>query len=132
MTAAPFAPRFAIVTASDSGIGAATALALADAGMDVGITWHSDQAGAEQTAEGVRARGCRAVVTRFDATELDAVAGVIDDLADDLGGVDVFVNDAGEAGAGTCSTSRWRSGARPWRSISTAPLSACRLPPAGW
>ncbi len=95
MTAAPFAPRFAIVTASDSGIGAATALALADAGMDVGITWHSDQAGAEQTAEGVRARGCRAVVTRFDATELDAVAGVIDDLADELGGVDVFVNNAG-------------------------------------
>ena len=43
-----FAPRRAIVTASDSGIGQATALALADAGMDVGITWHSDEEGAER------------------------------------------------------------------------------------
>ena len=47
-----FAPRHAIVTASDSGIGAATALALAEAGLDVGITWHSDEEGAQRTAEG--------------------------------------------------------------------------------
>ena len=87
--------RRAIVTASDSGIGAATALALADAGMDVGITWHTDREGAERTAAAVRERGCRAVVTQFDATVLDDVAGVIDGIADELGGVDVFVNNAG-------------------------------------
>ena len=34
-------------------------------------------------------------MTRFDATELDTVGRVIDDLADQLGGVDVFVNNAG-------------------------------------
>ena len=95
MSAVAFAPRSAIVTASDSGIGAATALALADAGMDVGITWHSDQDGAEETAAGVRERGRRAVVSRFDATDLEAVGDVIDVLADELGGVDVFVNNAG-------------------------------------
>ncbi|PYD01276.1 SDR family oxidoreductase [Microbacterium esteraromaticum] len=95
MTAQTFTPRHAIVTASDSGIGAATALALADAGMDVGITWHSDEEGAERTAAGVRERGRNAVVSRFDATELDDVAGVIDALGDRLGGVDVFVNNAG-------------------------------------
>ena len=54
-----FAPRHAIVTASDSGIGQATALALADAGLDVGITWHSDEEGAERTADAVRERGQR-------------------------------------------------------------------------
>jgi NAD(P)-dependent dehydrogenase (short-subunit alcohol dehydrogenase family) len=43
-----FDPRYAIVTASDSGIGKATAVALAEAGMDVGITWHSDSEGAEE------------------------------------------------------------------------------------
>lgn len=95
MTAAEFTPRFAIVTASDSGIGAATAVALADAGMDVGVTWHTDEAGAERTAERVRERGRRAVVTHFDATRLDEVAGVVDRLADTLGGLDVFVNNAG-------------------------------------
>ncbi|QTX05627.1 SDR family oxidoreductase [Agromyces archimandritae] len=90
-----FAPRRAIVTASDSGIGRATALALADAGLDVGVTWYSDEAGAERTAELVRSRGRRAAVTRFDATDLGRVAGVVDGLADELGGLDVFVNNAG-------------------------------------
>lgn len=95
MTPQTFRPRRAIVTASDSGIGAATALALAAAGMDIGITWHSDEEGAERTASAVRERGRKAVVTRFDATQLDRVTGVIDDLAEQLGGVDVFVNNAG-------------------------------------
>lgn len=95
MVADDFTPRFAIVTASNSGIGAATALALADAGMDVGITWHSEPEGAERTAEQVRARGRRAVIAQLDAVDLEAVAGVIDDLADELGGLDVFVNNAG-------------------------------------
>jgi NAD(P)-dependent dehydrogenase (short-subunit alcohol dehydrogenase family) len=95
-----FAPRHAIVTASDSGIGQATALALADAGLDVGITWHSDEEGAERTAAAVRERGQRAEVTRFDATRLDEVAGTIDGLVERLGGLDVFVNNAGGGSGG--------------------------------
>ena len=83
------------MTGSDSGIGQATALALADAGIDVGITWHSDEEGAQKTADGVRERGRYAFVAHFDATELGAAAGVIDDLAGELGGLDVFVNNAG-------------------------------------
>jgi NAD(P)-dependent dehydrogenase (short-subunit alcohol dehydrogenase family) len=58
-----FSPRRAIVTGSDSGIGRATAVALADAGLDVGVTWHTDEEGAEQTAAAVRERGRRAEVT---------------------------------------------------------------------
>lgn len=95
-----FAPRHAIVTASDSGIGAATAVALAEAGLDVGITWHSDEEGAQRTAEAVRARGGRAVVAQFDATDLEHAGAVIDQLADELGGVDVFVNNAGGGSGG--------------------------------
>lgn len=106
-----FAPRHAIVTASDSGIGAATAIALAEAGLDVGITWHSDKDGAEATAQEVRARGGRAVVAQFDATDLEGGARVLEDLADELGGLDVFVNNAG-GGGGTpfleMSIDQWR------------------------
>lgn len=106
-----FAPRRAIVTASDSGIGAATAVALADAGMDVGITWHSDYEGAERTAAQVRDRGRDAVVERLDVTELDGVASVVDRLTEGLGGLDVFVNNAG-GGGGTSflelSIADWR------------------------
>src|SRR5690606_33347675 len=66
-----FEPRFAIVTASDSGIGKATALALAEAGMDVGVTWHSDEEGARDTAAKVEQRGRRAVGTQLDVSDHD-------------------------------------------------------------
>jgi NAD(P)-dependent dehydrogenase (short-subunit alcohol dehydrogenase family) len=82
----------AIVTGSDSGIGRATAVALARRGHAVGITWHTDEPGAAATARLVEAAGARAAVARLDLT---AVGDVIDDLADALGGIDVLVNNAG-------------------------------------
>jgi NAD(P)-dependent dehydrogenase (short-subunit alcohol dehydrogenase family) len=95
-----FSPTTAIVTGSDSGIGRATAVALARAGMDVGITWHSDKQGAEETAEEVRKLGRRGIVRQLDTTDLHGAAAVIDSLAEELGGLDVFVNNAG-TGDGT-------------------------------
>lgn len=95
-----FAPSTAIVTGSDSGIGRATAVALAKAGMDVGVTWHTDHDGAEKTADEVRHFGRKAFVRRLDTTEIPRCAKTIDALAEELGGVDVFVNNAG-AGDGT-------------------------------
>jgi NAD(P)-dependent dehydrogenase (short-subunit alcohol dehydrogenase family) len=85
----------AIVTASDSGIGKASAVELAGAGFDVGITWHSDESGAQGTAEEVRGAGRRAELRQVDLTRLPEGAGVIDELADVLGGLDVLVNNAG-------------------------------------
>jgi NAD(P)-dependent dehydrogenase (short-subunit alcohol dehydrogenase family) len=87
--------RTAIVTGSDSGIGRATAVALAGDGFDVGVTWHSDEAGAEATAEEVRAAGRRAVVRRLDASELEAATGIVEEIAAELGRLDAFVNNAG-------------------------------------
>jgi NAD(P)-dependent dehydrogenase (short-subunit alcohol dehydrogenase family) len=88
-------PRVAIVTGSESGIGRATAVALAEQGFDLGITWYREQEAGEATAAEVRALGRRAEVRHLDLTKLPAAADVVDDLADALGGVDVLVNDAG-------------------------------------
>jgi NAD(P)-dependent dehydrogenase (short-subunit alcohol dehydrogenase family) len=90
-----FDPRTAIVTASDSGIGRATAVALAQAGLDVGITWHTDADGAAETAAEVREQGRKAVVARLDTTDLKGCGDVIDSMMEQLGGCDVFVNNAG-------------------------------------
>ena len=95
MSTSNFSPRRAIVTGSNSGIGRATALALAEAGMDVGITFHSDSDGAEETADMVRSLGRDAHIAQLDTGELDSVFGTITSLIEKLGGLDVFVNNAG-------------------------------------
>jgi NAD(P)-dependent dehydrogenase (short-subunit alcohol dehydrogenase family) len=85
----------AIVTGSDSGIGRATAVALAGDGYDIGVTWHEDERGAEATADEVRAAGRRAEVRRLDLSRAAEGPPVIEALADALGGLDVLVNNAG-------------------------------------
>jgi NAD(P)-dependent dehydrogenase (short-subunit alcohol dehydrogenase family) len=85
----------AIVTGSDSGIGRATAVRLAADGFDVGVTWHEDETGGEDTADEVERQGRRAELRRLDLADLPAAADMIDELADALGGVDVLVNNSG-------------------------------------
>ena len=101
----------AIVTASDSGIGKATAVALARDGFDLGITWHTDDEGADGTAQEVRALGRRAEVRRLDLAQLPEAADVVDELIGALGGLDVFVNNAGTSRGGAFLDLAWED----WR-----------------
>ncbi len=115
--------RVAIVTGSDSGIGKATAVALAEQGFDIGITWHRDADGGEATASEVRALGRRAEVRHLDLTALPQAADVVDELADALGGVDVLVNDAGTGH----STSILDTDYDTWREVLATDLDAAFL-----
>jgi NAD(P)-dependent dehydrogenase (short-subunit alcohol dehydrogenase family) len=103
----------AIVTASDSGIGKASAVELARRGFDVGITWHSDERGAGDTAREVEAAGRRAAVRRLDLEQLPQAADVVDELTDELGDLDVFVNNAGGGAMASFLDFEWDS----WRSV---------------
>src|SRR5436190_7776767 len=85
----------AIITGSDSGIGKASAVALARAGFDVGVTWNTDEDGARDTAEEVRGLGRTAALRRLDVSDFAAAADTVSELAGELGGLDVFVNNAG-------------------------------------
>lgn len=87
-------PPLAVVTGADSGIGKAVANLLATEGYDVGVTFHTDEAGAEDTRRGVEERGRRCVVARQD-TSSPRTTETTEHLIDELGGIGVLVNNAG-------------------------------------
>jgi len=105
--------RTAIITGSDSGIGKATAVALARAGCDVGITYRSDDEGAKGTAAEVEQLGRRAEVRHLDLADPTTGPAVVDELAEALGGLDVLVNNAGTG----ASTPFLDHGWDEWRSV---------------
>src|SRR5918997_1818888 len=117
------APRIAIVTGSESGIGRAAAVALAEAGCDLGITWYREREAAEATAEEVRALGRCAEVRHVDLTRLPEAADVVDELAEVLGGVDVLVNDAGTGHMSTVLDTDFAT----WREVLATDLDAAFL-----
>jgi NAD(P)-dependent dehydrogenase (short-subunit alcohol dehydrogenase family) len=86
----------AIVTGGNSGIGRAAAVALAERGFDVGITWHSEEERANEALEEIRGHGVRAASRHMDLDEgYPDDAKAIDELMDELGGIDALVNNAG-------------------------------------
>ncbi|HVM67214.1 MAG TPA: glucose 1-dehydrogenase [Acidimicrobiales bacterium] len=86
--------KVAIVTGAGKGIGAAIARAFADAGADVAITARTE-ADLADVADEVRRRGRRALVRAGDVNDVTMLASLVDATADELGGVDVVVNNAG-------------------------------------
>jgi 7-alpha-hydroxysteroid dehydrogenase len=88
--------KTAVITGSGKGIGAAIALAFADAGADVMLTARTTS-DLEQVAAQVEARGRRAAFVAGDVNDLDHLGRVVDATAAELGGVDIVVRNAGAA-----------------------------------
>jgi len=86
--------RIAIVTGGGSGIGQATAVALAQAGAVVAVT-DIDEAAAATVAAAISSDGGAARAHGLDITDPAQVDGVIDRIAGDHGRIDILVNNAG-------------------------------------
>jgi len=84
----------AIVTGAGRGIGRGCALAFAEAGADV-VCAARTASDIEETAEQVRARGCRAVVQTCDVTVTEQLEALVERAEAELSRVDVLVNNAG-------------------------------------
>ena len=86
--------KVAVVTGAGRGIGAATAVALAEAGADVVISARTEDQ-LRTVAKQVEAAGRRAHVVTADLSDLDAVAGLAGEAKDAFGRLDIVVNNVG-------------------------------------
>jgi NAD(P)-dependent dehydrogenase (short-subunit alcohol dehydrogenase family) len=73
-------------------IGAAVAVALAERGVDVALSYSRSRAEADQAAEHVRAAGRRADTIQADVSQPDACAALISSVIGTLGGIDILIN----------------------------------------
>ena len=87
--------KVAIVTGAGSGIGYATGAALAACGAAVAINFHRNESGAEALRSEIVTAGGRAITVRADVTLSSDVEALVRSTIDELGAVDVLVNNAG-------------------------------------
>jgi len=87
--------KVALVTGASSGIGHATALALAASGARVAINYHRNEAGAEEARRNIAATGRQAIIVQGDVTRAADVDALVQRAQTELGPIDILVNNAG-------------------------------------
>lgn len=86
-----------LITGSSHGIGAAAAIAFAEKGCNVGVTYCKDPSGAEEVAKKCRAFGVRAEIYGADLTVREDCTALMERFLADFGVIHVLVNNAGGA-----------------------------------
>ena len=102
-------PRFAgktvLVTGAGTGFGAEIAFRAAQEGARVGVHYNSSKAGAEQTAERIRAIGGKASIFQANIGTWAAIKNLADEVWAEFGVLDVLVNNVGDVSSEQMS---WR------------------------
>jgi NAD(P)-dependent dehydrogenase (short-subunit alcohol dehydrogenase family) len=95
----PLADRIAVVTGGASGIGRATAIALAEVGARI-VVVDRDPEGAERVAAELEQGGAEAKAYAVDLVDATAIDPLVNAILAELGRVDILVNCAGVTGGG--------------------------------
>jgi len=87
--------RVALVTGASSGIGAATAILLAELGARVAIGFHGNKKGAELVRNQIVSSGGEAIICHADVAQEAGIKSLIGQVVRGLGPIDILVNNAG-------------------------------------
>ncbi|PSP63750.1 beta-ketoacyl-ACP reductase [Halobacteriales archaeon QH_8_64_26] len=84
-----------LVTGASRGIGRGIAIELANVDADVVVNYRSSEAAAHEVVEEIEDMGQQAMAAQCDVSEYEEVEGMVEDVHDSMGEVDVLVNNAG-------------------------------------
>jgi 3-oxoacyl-[acyl-carrier protein] reductase len=89
--------RVALVTGGSRGIGRAVSLALAEAGAEIAVNYHSREREAEEVLSRVQSYGRRCIKVRADVSVAADASRMVKSVEEELGAVTILVNNAGIA-----------------------------------
>ena len=87
--------KTAVVTGGGSGIGKATALKLAADGANIVIVHMDPEEKAAEVVSEIEAKGVKAKAIRMDVSDFEAVSGMITEIVEEFGSIDILINCAG-------------------------------------
>jgi NAD(P)-dependent dehydrogenase (short-subunit alcohol dehydrogenase family) len=90
----PLRGKACLITGGAKRLGRASALALAEAGADVAITFLSSAREAQRTVIDLSGHGVRAFALRCDVTDENSVKSMMKEVGRELGRIDILVNNA--------------------------------------
>lgn len=95
MTPRDLEGRTALVTGGAKGIGRAICLKLAEAGANVAVNYLTSEHAAQETASEIKKTGSGVQLIQADVSSPEEVQRMVDDVEENLGPIDLLVNNAG-------------------------------------